>query len=219
MPVTKTLLKSATQECVVKVAGTAAASTITLATDLLVPNPVPTGTIVTNSASTTVTGVNTGFLTLFGSGTTSAGVALFSAANVYIGLIATVTTDTALTLAGNAAITLGTTSAYKVAAGVDGSTQTVNIVSVCWSGANNGIIEISRNSVIIMTLQANAAGSFEFGGQLMIPDNIENTKDIVITVSGGQAELWMRLRKVSGYKVSTELANFGSYDNPLVPGM
>ena len=32
------------------------------------------------------------------------------------------------------------------------------------------------------------------------PESTENTSNIVVTISGGQAECWIRLRKVSGYK-------------------
>ena len=101
---------------------------------------------------------------------------------------------------------------------LDGSTQAVNIIGVSWTGAANGIITITRNSVVIMTLQANAAGSLEFGGQMMQPDSIANTSDIVVTISGAQAECWLRLRKVSGYKTTIEPEQFGALDNPAVAG-
>jgi hypothetical protein len=101
---------------------------------------------------------------------------------------------------------------------LDGSTQTVNIVGVQWTGAIGGIVTISRNSVIIMTLQADAAGVLEFGGQAMIPDTIENTQDILVTMSGAQAECWLKLRKVGGYKTTIEPEQYGSYDNPAVAG-
>lgn len=136
MAVVKTILKNVNQEAVVKVAGTAAAATIDLSTDLL--------------ASTQA---------------------------------------------------------------LDGDTQTVSIVGLVWTGAADGIITITRNSVVVTTLQANAAGSLEFGGQQMIPENINNTSDIVVTISGAQAECWVRLRKVSGYSTKVEYATYGAYDD------
>lgn len=136
MAVVKTILKNTNQETVIKVAGTAAAATIDLSTDLV--------------ASTQV---------------------------------------------------------------VDGDTQTVNIVGLVWTGANNGIIEISRGSVVVTTLQANAAGALEFSGQQMVPDSIGNTSDIVVTISGAQAECWMRVRKVGGYATKVETATYGAYDD------
>lgn len=141
MATVKTILKKTHQEAVVKVAGTAAAETISLASDIL-----------------------------------ASGQAL------------------------------------------DGSTQTVNIVGVTWTGAADGIITITRNSVVVMTLQANAAGALEFGGQSMLPDTISNTSDVVVTISGAQAECWLRLRKVGGYKTTVEPEQFGFHDDPTVAG-
>lgn len=107
-----------------------------------------------------------------------------------------------------------------VAAGqtLNGITQTVNIIGVSWTGANNGIVTVTRSGVTIMTLQANAAGALEFGGQMMQPDSVNNTDDIVVTISGAQAECWLRLRKVSGYKTTIEPEQFGSHDDPSVAG-
>ena len=141
MAVVKTVLKNTNQESVVKVAGTAAAATITLATDLL--------------ASTQA---------------------------------------------------------------LEGGTQTANIVGVTWTGASGGIISIARNSVVVMTLQADAAGTLEFGGQSMVPDTVGSTSDIVVTVSGAQAECWLKIRKVSGYATKVEDATYGAYDDPTVIG-
>lgn len=141
MAVTKTILKNTNLETVVKVAGTAAAATITLATDCL--------------ASTQA---------------------------------------------------------------LDGATQTANIFGVTWTGAIGGIISITRNSVVVMTLQADAAGTLEFGGQAMIPETINNTSDFVVTISGAQAECWLKIRKVSGYASKVETAVFGAYDNQSVVG-
>jgi hypothetical protein len=101
---------------------------------------------------------------------------------------------------------------------VDGATQTVNIVGVTWTGASASVVTITRNNVTVMTLQADAAGALEFGGQMMLPDTTSNTSPIVVTVSGTQAECWLRLRKVGGYKTRIEPDQFGIYDNPAVAG-
>lgn len=141
MAVTKTVMKKTHQEAIVKVAGTAAAGTINLATDLLPATQV-----------------------------------------------------------------------------LDGAVQKVSIVGVNWAGASDGIITISRNSVVVMTLQANAAGMLLFDGQTMIPDTTEEASNIVVTISGAQAECWLKLRKTSGYKTTVEPEQFGPYDNPAVAG-
>jgi hypothetical protein len=96
---------------------------------------------------------------------------------------------------------------------LDGDTQTVNIAGLVWTGASGGVITITRNSVVIASLQSNAAGALDFTGQMMIPETIGNTSDIVVTISGAQAECWIRLRKVSGYASKVEYATYGSYDD------
>jgi len=141
MATVKTVLRKTHQEAVIKVAGTAAAETISLASDLL-----PTGQVL------------------------------------------------------------------------DGATQTVNIVGVTWTGANNGIITIARGATTIMTLQANSSNQLDLGGQQMIPDTTANTTDITVTISGAQSECWLKLRKVGGYKTTIEPEQFGPYDNPAVAG-
>jgi len=141
MAVTKTVIKNTNQESVVKVAGTAAAATIALATDLL-----------------------------------------------------------------------ATTQALQ------GGTQTATIVGVTWTGAIGGIVTITRNAVVVMTLQADAAGTLDFGGQNMVPDNIGSTSDIVVTISGAQAECWLKIRKTSGYATKVETAVFGPFDDQTVVG-
>jgi len=94
-----------------------------------------------------------------------------------------------------------------------GDTQTVNIVGLVWTGATDGIISITRNNVVVATLQSNAAGALDFAGQQMIPETVNNTSDIVVTISGAQAECWLRLRKVDGYATKVETATYGSYDD------
>lgn len=94
-----------------------------------------------------------------------------------------------------------------------GATQTVNIAGLVWTGATNGIITLTRNNIVVVTLQANASGALDFTGQMMIPEVISNTHDIVVTISDAQAECWIRLRKVGGYATKVETVVFGAYDD------
>lgn len=103
--------------------------------------------------------------------------------------------------------------------------QSVSITGVTWTGNTDGIITISRGGVgasgatgVVMTLQANAAGQLDFGGQQMIPDPIGSTSNIEVAISGAQAECWLKLRKVAGYTTTVEPEQFGSLDNPSVAG-
>jgi hypothetical protein len=123
--------------------------------------------------------------------------------------------ETVVKVAGTAAAATIDLDVDLIAASqiADGDTQTVNIIGLVWTGATDGIITITRNNVVIVTLQANAAGALEFGGQAMIPETINNTSDIVVTISGAQAECWVRLRKVSGYKTKVEYSTYGAYED------
>jgi hypothetical protein len=123
-------------------------------------------------------------------------------------------------VAGTAAAATIDLSADLVAAGqvLDGDVQKASITGVTWTGAPDGVVTITRNGVVIMTLQAGAVGMLYFDGQTMIPDNIEEASDLVVTISGAQSECWLKLRKISGYKTTVEPEQFGSYDNPAVAG-
>lgn len=123
-------------------------------------------------------------------------------------------------VAGTSAAATIDLSADLVAPGqvLDGATQAVNIVGVMWSGAAVGQIQLTRNSVVVKTMTTDTADYHDYSGQDMIPESTENTSDIVVTISGAQAECWLKLRKVSGYRTTVEPEQFGHYDNPAVAG-
>ena len=130
-------------------------------------------------------------------------------------VLKSVNQETVIKVAGTAgAATIDLTTDLLASTQVlDGATQVANIVSLVWTGATDGIIEIARNGVIITTLQANAAGALDFAGQQMIPETINNTSNIVVTISGAQAECWIRVKKLSGYKTKVEYATYGEYED------
>lgn len=99
------------------------------------------------------------------------------------------------------------------------ATQTVTITGVRWSGEMNNVLLIDRNNVRVLTLPTDVADYLAFDGQEMPPENTQATSDIVIGQTGtGQVELYLKLRKVSGYAPKIETAAFGPYDNPNVVG-
>lgn len=106
---------------------------------------------------------------------------------------------------------LATTEALTV-----GGTPTVNILTMRWMGAADAVATITRNGVIIATLQANSAGDMDFLDQEYC-DSIENTSDLVVT-STGLMQVYLLLRKVSGYSSKIETAQFSVYDNQSVVG-
>jgi hypothetical protein len=101
---------------------------------------------------------------------------------------------------------------------LDGVTQTVNIVACKWCGLNNSTITITRNSVNILTLNGADAGDLDFSAGYGFVDSIENTSDVVVTVAGAEAQVYLTLRKVGGYATKVETAVFGAYDDQTAVG-
>ena len=136
MPVTKTILKNTNNETIVKIAGTAASSTIDLQTDCLAATQA-----------------------------------------------------------------------------LSGATQTVNIVGFQFTGLPSSTITIARNSTNITTVAAEGHDDVEFAAGMGFADTVENTSDIVVTIAGAEAQLYLTLRKVGGYATKVETAVYGAYDD------
>jgi hypothetical protein len=95
---------------------------------------------------------------------------------------------------------------------IGGGTPTVNIVGAHWTGAANSTITVVRNSVTILSIVADQPNNFDFEG-LGFVDTVGNTSDIVVTIAGAEAALYLRLRKVDGYDTKIETGIYGSYDD------
>lgn len=118
--------------------------------------------------------------------------------------------------AGTATITLAT-DLVRSNEIVSGTIHTP-IAGVQWTGTVDGLATIVRNGVTIMTLNAGAAGALEMNGQMMIPDTIEDSSDLVVTFTGTAMEVWIRIKKTGGYTSMVETSEFGQYDNPAAVG-
>ena len=100
-----------------------------------------------------------------------------------------------------------------------GATQTVTITGVRWSGDAANVIAVDRNSTRVLTLPTEQADYIAFDGQELPPENTAATNDIVVTQTGtGQVELYLKLRKVSGYAPKVETAQFSVYDDTNTVG-
>lgn len=95
-------------------------------------------------------------------------------------------------------------------------TPTVNIVGIHWTGAADGVATIVRNNVRIATLLGSTGGELLFA-DAEFTDSVENTSNIVVTTTN-QMEVWLLLRKQSGYSSKIETAQFSVYDNTSVVG-
>ncbi len=97
--------------------------------------------------------------------------------------------------------------------------QNVTIVGVRWSGESANTILIERNSTRILTLPTEQADYIAFDGQELPPENTNATHDITVAqVGSGYVELYLKLRKVSGYDTKIETGVFGIYDNTSAVG-
>ena len=102
---------------------------------------------------------------------------------------------------------------------VSGATQTVNITGVTWTGESANYLNISRNNVRVLTLLMDASNTIAFDGQTLPPENTQNTSDISVSQTGtGEVELYLKLRKVSGYAPKVETAQFSVYDDTNTVG-
>lgn len=96
------------------------------------------------------------------------------------------------------AVTINLATDLKLAAET-ASTPAVNIVAMKVTGKPGGVASVARNSVNLWDLSADADAYInlhEFGG---VVDTTNNTHNIVVTTTGNECQLLLKLRKVSGY--------------------
>jgi hypothetical protein len=110
------------------------------------------------------------------------------------------------------------TDCLAAAQALDGATQTVNIVGFQFTGLASSTITIARNGTNITTLSSEGHDSIEFAAGNGFSDTIENTSDIVVSIAGAEAQIYLTLRKVGGYATKVENATYGAYDDPTRVG-
>lgn len=113
--------------------------------------------------------------------------------------------------AGSATIDLQT-DCLAASQALYGATQAVDIVAATATGLLNSGITIVRNGVPVLAFAPENNNVFDFEG-MGFRDNVENTSDIVVTVSGAEAHIYLTLRKISGYKTKVEYASYGAYED------
>jgi len=116
----------------------------------------------------------------------------------------------------NETITLASDCLLSNQALTSGGTPRANIVSVFWTGTAAGTATITRGGVVIMNLLADASGAFQFVDQ-EFTDNINNSSDIVVTGTGTM-QVYIVLRKVTGWSNKIETAEYSVYDNTTAVG-
>lgn len=96
---------------------------------------------------------------------------------------------------------------------LDGETQTVNIAGFQFTGLASSTITIARNSVNVTTIAAEGHDSIEFIAGNGYAETTNNTSDIVVSIAGAEAQLYLTLRKIGGYATKVETATYGAYDD------
>ena len=91
-----------------------------------------------------------------------------------------------------------------------GSTQKVNIASVVCYGIPGGYVTLARDGVTIINLANDGLQMVDFQGDPFTPDTINNTNDIVVTVSASPSQVYIYLKKASGYRSTDYLTSANS---------
>lgn len=113
-------------------------------------------------------------------------------------------------------------AANQIVYPTSGAVPVANIIGFQWCGEPGAIYRVNRNSKRVVTLLADNGNFMDFV-ELFPSENTENTSDISVTIANAagtavQGELWIRIRKVSGYASKIETAVYGVYDNLTAVG-
>jgi hypothetical protein len=100
---------------------------------------------------------------------------------------------------------------------LNGSTVRVDIIDCIVTGLLGSGITVVRNSVPILAFAPENSLKLNFEGE-GFRENIQNNANIVVTISGAEAHIYLVLRKVTGFASMIETAQFGSYDNESAVG-
>lgn len=99
---------------------------------------------------------------------------------------------------------------------LDGGTQSVNIVTVEFTGLAGSTATIVRGATTVTSLDTSGHDVFAMAAGWS--ESTANTSDIAVTIATANAQVYLTLRKVGGYKSTIELEQFSVYDNPAVAG-
>lgn len=115
--------------------------------------------------------------------------------------------------AGNTSIALAT-DLLNSAQALDGSTQTATIIGLGWTGLLSSAITVTRGGATLFTVAGENSGYFDLDGQNLPPETINATSDVTVAIAGAEAQVWVKFRKVGGYKSkSGEYPQYGAYED------
>ena len=121
---------------------------------------------------------------------------------------------------GGATITLGSLASADQVAGATGS-QNVTIAAISSSGDLSSNLKINRGATgatghYTFAAAPETAPTIQFN-QLGFTDNLQSTKDITVTHTGG-AVTYLVLHKQAGYAAKVEYEQYGAYDDESAVG-
>lgn len=79
-------------------------------------------------------------------------------------------------------------------------TPKVDLIGVSFTGHHLTVLTVSRNNQVLLSLPSTGASFLNLSGQDLTSDTSNNTSNIVVTITGGEGQCWLRLRKVGGYE-------------------
>ena len=103
--------------------------------------------------------------------------------------------------------------AAKEVVGV-GISPVVTIVNIQWTGISGTTFSISRGGNVIFNGDVVGSSPMNFN-EFGYVDNEGDTSDIAVTIDGSsKGQIYLGLRKQSGYTPFVENATYGAYDDP-----
>ena len=79
-------------------------------------------------------------------------------------------------------------------------TPIVNILSIAWTGSVGSSFSITRSGVEIVSGPCDQPYELNFAGS-GFTDTVENTGDMEVTIVGANAQLYIIMRKASGFEL------------------
>ena len=123
-------------------------------------------------------------------------------------------TEAIIKVSGNAldstTISLATYLLSGSGSEVVSGTPKVNIAAMVCYGIPGGYATITRGGVVVLSAANDALSMIDLTGRPFVPDTTGNTSDIVVTINTQQCQVYLFVKKVSGYKSTDSLATTNS---------
>lgn len=85
-------------------------------------------------------------------------------------------------------------------------TPKVNIAAMVCYGIPGGYATVARGGAVVLNAANDALSMIDLTGHPFVPDTTGNTSDIVVTINTQQCQVYLFVKKVSGYKTTDALS-------------